>query len=78
MLALAVTLALLMVPAGHQVVGHRVHRKFFRAVRGHSPEVQPTEHERRHGQRPPRQRLAVNLAWLGYLAVVLAAGLVLR
>jgi len=78
MLALAVTVLLLTVPVGHQVRGHRIHRKFLRAVRGHSPEVPPTEHELRHDQRPMWRRLAVNLAWLGYLAVTLALAAVLR
>jgi len=67
MLALAVTLALLAVPAVHLIVDHGVLRP-----------GQVTAHTLAHRQRPTWLRLAANGGWLAYLAATLAAGLVLR
>lgn len=68
MLGVAVVLVLLAVPAWHQAAAHRIFQP------GHAP----TEHERRHAQRPTWLRLTADLAWLAYLAATVAAGLALR
>jgi len=78
MAALALVLGLLAVPAGHQVVSHRVLLKLLRAVRPYGPEVPPTPHELRHRDRSPRLRRAADAGWLLYLAGVLVLALVLR
>lgn len=74
---LVVLVLALAVPLSHQLLGHNVHRKLLRAVRG-GPEVQPTQHERNHAQRPMWLRTAAELAWLAYLAGIVAVGLVVR
>ena len=79
MIHLALVLACLAVPAGHQAVSHRVLLKSLRAVFWRNgPEVPPTAHELAHRSRPRRLRLLANGAWLAYLAGVLALALVLR
>jgi len=78
-MTLALVLALLAVPAGHQVIGHRVLLKTLRAVyRPHGPEVPPTAHELAHRARSPRVRLLAEAGWLAYLAGVLVLALLLR
>jgi hypothetical protein len=78
MTRLALVLGLLAVPAGHQVVSHRVLLKALRAVlRPHGPEVPPTPHELHHRDRPRRLRLLADAAWLSYLAGVLVLALIL-
>jgi hypothetical protein len=79
MIKLTLVLACLAVPAGHQVVSHRVILKSLRAVfRPDGPEVAPTAHERAHRTRSLPGRLAANAAWLAYLAGVLVLAYVLR
>lgn len=79
MTRLALVLGLLAIPAGHQVVSHRVLLKALRAVlRPHGPEVCPTPHELAHRDRPARLRLAADLGWLAYLAGVLLLAFLLR
>lgn len=68
MSAVAVVLVLLAVPLGHQVHGHRLGR----------PSLHHTAHERAHRARSRPLRLAADVAWLAYLAGVLAVALVLR
>jgi hypothetical protein len=68
MLALAVTLAFLVVPVVHHIRSHQVLRP------GHAP----TAHELAHRARPLKLRAAANAAWLAYLAASLAVGLALR
>jgi hypothetical protein len=76
--SLALVLACLAVPAGHQVVSHRVILKSLRAVFWRNgPEVSPTPHELRHRDRPRRLRLLADAAWLSYLAGVLVLALIL-
>jgi hypothetical protein len=76
---LALVLACLAVPAGHQVVSHRVILKSLRAVlRPDGPEVAPTAHEQAHRTRSLPGRLAANAAWLAYLAGVLVLAYVIR
>ncbi len=78
-MTLALVLALLAVPAGHQAVSHRVLLKLLRAViRPHGPEVPPTAHELVHRARSPRARLLADAGWLAYLAGVLVLALLLR
>jgi hypothetical protein len=72
MRAVAVTLVLLAVPLGHQVIGHRVH---LRLLRRYAP---LTPHELRHATRSRPLRLAADGAWLAYLAGVLVLALCLR
>jgi hypothetical protein len=77
MTSLALVLGLLAVPAGHQVVSHRVLQKSLRAITS-GPEVSPTPHELRHQSRPLRLRLAADAGWILYLASVLVLALILR
>lgn len=72
MRAVAVTLVLLAVPLGHQVIGHRVH---LRVLRRYAP---LTPHELRHAGRSRPLRLLADGAWLAYLAGVLVLALCLR
>jgi hypothetical protein len=79
MAGLVLVCGLLAVPAGHQVVDHRVLRRLLRAVSpSHGPEVCLTAHELAHASRPARLRLLADLGWLAYLASVLILALVLR
>jgi hypothetical protein len=78
-MGLVIALACLAAPAGHQVIGHRVHLKILRAVlRRHGPEVPLTEHERRHHRRTPAARSAANLLWLTYLLAVAVIAVAFR
>jgi hypothetical protein len=78
-MGLVIALACLAIPAGHQVIGHRVHLKILRAVlRRHGPEVPPTAHELRHRHRSPAGASLVNGLWLVYLLAVLVTGIALR
>lgn len=77
--ALLVTLLLLAVPIGHQVIWHNGLRKVLRAVqRSHGPELPPTAHERNHCERSLRLRVAVELGWALYLAGAVLAGVMIR
>jgi hypothetical protein len=78
-MGLVIVLACLAVPAGHQAIGHRAHRKILRAVfQPHGPEVPPTPHELRHRHRTPAGAVLVNGLWLAYLLAVLVVGIALR
>lgn len=68
MLGVAAVLVMLALPCWHQTAAHRIFQP------GHAP----TEHERRHAQRPTWLRLTADLAWLAYLVGTVAVGLVLR
>jgi hypothetical protein len=59
---------LLSLPAGHQVVSHRV------LQRGH----EPTRHELRHRARSRLAQRASDVGWLLYCAGAVAVALVLR
>jgi hypothetical protein len=78
-MGLVIVLACLAVPAGHQAIGHRAHRKILRAViHRHGPEVPLTPHEHRHLRRTPVMAGLVNGLWLAYLLAVLVVGIALR
>jgi hypothetical protein len=66
---------LLVLPIGHQVYGHRVHRKALRAVGliPHGCPELPTRHEVRHAARSRPVRIAADAAWI--LDFILAVGL---
>jgi hypothetical protein len=70
------TFLLLAVPAGHQVVGHKVHLKFLRLFQP-GLAVPATVHEHNHASRSRAVRAVADLGWLAYLAGALAAGLIL-
>jgi hypothetical protein len=81
MLAPLVTLMLVAVPAGHQVVWHNGLRKVLRATlpRSHrGPELPPTAHELHHRERSLRLRVAIELGWAVYLAGAVLAGMTIR
>jgi hypothetical protein len=66
---------LLVLPIGHQVHGHRMHRRVLRAVGLYPhdcPEL-PTRHETRHAARSRPVRIAADAAWI--LDLLLAVGL---
>jgi len=68
MRALAVTLFLLAVPAGHQMIWHNGWRKLLRAsTRFRGPELPPTAHERAHAARSFRLRVVIEAIWALYL-----------
>jgi hypothetical protein len=68
MTGLVLVCGLIAVPAGHQVVSHRV------LQHGH----EPTAHELAHRARSRRMRWAADTGWLLYLAGAVLVGLVLR
>jgi len=79
MIRLALVLGLLAVPAGHQIVSHRVLARTLRVVTPlHGPEPAPTPHELAHRARSRRLRLLADSGWLAYLAGVLVLALILR
>jgi len=71
--ALAVTVALLVLPGLHQVTAHRVHRKAVRALcLRKCPDVPRTAHELAHAARSLPVRIAANAGWCAYLAGAVA------